>query len=62
VLVLDVIEVGPGATDAAWQTRTSAQWEGQSVTVVSREGLIALKRLRGSPQDVADIATLGGHQ
>jgi len=62
VLVLDVIEVRPGATAAAWQTLTSAQWEGQSVTVVSREGLIGLKRLRGSPQDVADIATLGGHQ
>jgi hypothetical protein len=62
VLVLDVIEVRPGATHAAWQTRTSAAWEGQSVTVVSRAGLIELKRLRGSPQDMADIATLGGQE
>ena len=60
VLVLDVIEVRPGATEGAWQTRTSAEWEGHSVTVVSRAGLIALKRLRGSPQDIADIAVLEG--
>ena len=30
-------------------------------TVVSRAGLIDLKRLRGSPQDMADIALLEGH-
>ena len=58
VLLLDVIEVRPGATEDAWQTRTSAEWEGHSVTVVSRAGLIGLKRLRGSPQDIADITLL----
>jgi hypothetical protein len=61
VLVLDVIEVIAGATARAWQTRTSVEWEGQAVTVVSRDGLIGLKRLRGSPQDVADITLLEGH-
>ncbi len=60
VLVLDVIEVHPGATARAWQTRITAEWEGHSVTVVSRDGLIGLKRLRGSPQDIADIAALEG--
>lgn len=60
VLVLDVIEVIPGATARAWQTRTTAEWEGHPVTVVSRDGLIGLKRLRGSPQDVADITLLKG--
>jgi len=60
VLVLDVIEVQPGATARAWRTRTSAEWEGHPVTVVSRDGLIGLKRLRGSPQDIADIALLEG--
>jgi hypothetical protein len=60
VLVLDVIEVQPGATEHAWQTRTSAAWEGHSLTVVSRDGLIELKRLRGSPQDMADISLLEG--
>jgi hypothetical protein len=60
VLMLDVIEVRPGPTEAAWSTRTSADWEGQPVAVVSPGGLIGLKRLRGSPQDVADIAALEG--
>ena len=60
VLVLDVIEVQPGATALAWQTRGSAEWEGHAVTVVSRDGLISLKRLRGSPQDIADISLLKG--
>ena len=60
VLVLDVIEVIPGAIARAWQTRTTAEWEGQAVTMVSRDGLIGLKRLRGSPQDVADITLLEG--
>jgi len=60
VLALDVIEVRPGVTEGAWQTRTGAEWEGHSVTVVSRAGLIGLKRLRGSPQDLADITLLEG--
>ena len=58
VLMLDVIEVRAGATLAAWQTRTTAEWEGHPVPIVSRAGLIGLKRLRASPQDLADIAAL----
>lgn len=60
VLMLDVIEVRPGTTARAWEGRETAQWEGYPVTVVSREGLIDLKRLRNSPQDIADITTLEG--
>jgi len=62
VLALDVIEVRAGATERAWQSRTSVEWEGHAVTVVSRAGLIGLKRLRGSPQDIADITVLEGQQ
>jgi len=62
VLVIDVIEVRAGATARAWETRTDTEWEGHSVTVVSRAGLIGLKRLRGSPQDIADIALLEGRE
>ena len=58
VLVLDVIEARPGATQDAWRTRTTMEWEGQAVPVVSIAGLIGLKKLRGSAQDLADIATL----
>lgn len=62
VLLLDVIEARPGATERAWQTRSNTEWEGHSVTVVSRAGLIELKQLRGSPQDFADIALLEGQE
>ena len=58
VLVLGVIEVRPGVTEAAWNTRATAEWEGHPIVVVSRAGLIGLKRLRGSRQDIADIASL----
>jgi hypothetical protein len=58
VLLLDVIEVQPGPIAEAWTTRSSVPWEGASVPVVSRAGLIGLKRLRGSGQDLADIAIL----
>jgi hypothetical protein len=58
VLLLDVIEVSTGVTGQAWQSRVAAEWEGMTVSVVSREGLVALKRLRGSAQDLADIRAL----
>ena len=58
VLMLDVIEARPGPTERAWGTRMDVEWEGHPVTVVSRAGLIELKRLRGSAQDMADIALL----
>lgn len=62
VLLLDVIEVGRGVTRQAWETRETLGWEGRPVGVVSREGLVALKQLRGSPQDLADIAVLEGNE
>jgi len=58
VLLLDVIEVGRGVSLEAWETREALDWEGRRVGVVSRAGLVALKRLRGSPQDLADITVL----
>jgi hypothetical protein len=58
VMIVDVIEVQPGVTSEAWDSRVAAHWEKRLVTVVSRQGLIALKRLRGSSQDVADIQAL----
>jgi len=58
VLMLDVIEASAGVPGAAWGGRVTRNWTGHSVSVVSREGLVALKRLRGSPLDLADIAEL----
>jgi hypothetical protein len=41
-----------------WDARVQAEWEGGKLSVVSREGLIALKKLSGRPQDLADISAL----
>lgn len=54
---LDFVLVTP-ATRVAWDTRQQVQWEGGSLWVVSRDGLIALKKLRASKQDDADIERL----
>jgi nucleotidyltransferase AbiEii toxin of type IV toxin-antitoxin system len=57
VLTLDMILV----TDAIrniWETRVEANWEERKLSVVSREGLIALKKISARPQDIADIAAL----
>jgi hypothetical protein len=41
-----------------WASREELQWEGRLLPVVSRAGLIAMKRLAGRPQDLADLANL----
>lgn len=58
-LMLDLLVVTP-ATKDVWESRELREWADLRIVVVSREGLIELKRLRSSPQDVADIATLTG--
>jgi hypothetical protein len=58
VLCLDVIEVQAGVTARVWESRETVEWEGGILSVVSRQGLIAMKRLRGAPQDLADIQAL----
>jgi hypothetical protein len=57
VLSLDFLLVTP-ALESVWTNRLDADWEGLKLTVVSRDGLIALKQLRNSPQDQADIEAL----
>ncbi len=57
VLTLDLLVVTP-ITTPAWETRQSLAWETGNVKVVSREGLIGLKLLRQSGQDLDDIAML----
>jgi hypothetical protein len=42
----------------AWQRRRVVRWEEGEIAVVSPEGLIGLKTLRGSGQDGDDIAAL----
>ena len=57
VLILDLLLV-TAKTEQAWDSRTKAEWEGTRLSIVSREGLIALKSLRGSAIDLEDIAKL----
>ena len=56
-LMLDLLVVTP-QTEQAWTSREMHDWSGRPIAVVSRDGLIALKRLRSSAQDLADIAAL----
>ena len=57
LLSLDLLLVTP-AIQNVWNSRVEADWEDGRLFVVSRAGLIALKRMRGSPQDIADIVAL----
>jgi hypothetical protein len=57
LLSLDLLLVTPAILNA-WETRRRADWEGGKLSVVSAEGLIALKQLRGSDQDLVDITAL----
>jgi hypothetical protein len=57
VLSLDLLLVTP-AIQRIWNSRVEADWEDGTLSIVSRGGLIELKRLRASPQDIADIAAL----
>jgi hypothetical protein len=57
VISLDLLLVTP-KIQHVWESRVQAEWEGGKLSVVSREGLIELKRLGGRPQDLADISAL----
>jgi hypothetical protein len=57
VLTLDVLLVTPALREV-WESRVQADVEGGTLSVVSREGLIALKKFRGSGTDLDDIKKL----
>lgn len=56
-LPLDFLLVTPTIA-SVWNDRRKVGWEGGDLWVASREGLIFLKELRGSKQDIADIEHL----
>ena len=56
-LMIDLMLVNE-ATRSAWESRHSVAFEDGRVSVVSREGLVGLKKKAGRPQDLADIARL----
>ena len=57
LLSLDLLLATPDIRDV-WETREPVEWEGGKLSVVSVDGLIALKQLRRSYQDLADIEAL----
>lgn len=59
LMSVDMIVVGD-SLESVWAGRVVAPWQGHDVWIVSRDGLIAMKRIAGRPQDLADIAALEG--
>lgn len=59
VVNLDLILAGKDLAEA-WNSRIAVEWEGGRMRVVSRQGLVFLKSLRGSGTDRDDIAFLEG--
>jgi Nucleotidyl transferase AbiEii toxin, Type IV TA system len=57
LLSIDLLLVTPEILPV-WQSRITANWEGGKLSVVSREGLIQMKQLRSSGQDLDDIERL----
>ena len=56
-LIVDLLHA-TRSLEQVWDGRQRLPWEHGSISTVSREGLIALKRLRGSGQDRDDIDKL----
>ena len=54
---VDFLLVTPQIREA-WDSRVESEWEGGKLSVVSPAGLIALKQLRRSGQDLDDIKAL----
>ena len=57
LLSLDLVLVTP-ALESVWESRERIEWEEGPLSVVSRDGLIRMKRLRDSGQDRDDIRAL----
>lgn len=57
VLSLDLMLVTE-SFEGVWLSRESIDYSGNNLCVVSRDGLIEMKRLAGRPQDLADIERL----
>lgn len=57
VISLDLLLVTPFVEDV-WQGREVKEFEGEVITLVSRDGLIKMKKLAGRSQDLTDIERL----
>ena len=57
LLTLDLLIVNPGLA-GVWENRIRVDWRGRRLSVVSRAGLIEMKRSARRPQDLLDIEKL----
>lgn len=57
VISLDLLLVTPHVEDV-WEGRESKEFEGEVITLVSRDGLIKMKKQAGRSQDLTDIERL----
>lgn len=55
--MLDVLWLNP-KLQAVWDDRERVSWQGGTLSVVSRDGLITLKLTAGRAQDLVDIQSL----
>lgn len=59
ILILDLLIVNDSLQEV-WEDRQTFDWQGLSVHVVSKQGLITMKKMAGRDQDLLDIKKLGG--
>ncbi len=59
LMSLALIVVAP-SLEQIWIDRTVVPWRNRQISIVSRAGLVTMKRLAGRPQDLADLAALEG--
>jgi hypothetical protein len=59
LLPLDLLLADSPQLEEVLRARQQLDWGGKRLWIVSIEGLRALKRLRASPQDLADLEALG---
>ena len=57
ILSVDILEVTK-QLETVWNNKIDYKWENGTITVISKDGLIYMKQLRGSGQDQDDIKKL----
>lgn len=58
VFTLDLMPVTEVIREV-WEDRQKVEWRGRPLRIVSRRGLVRMKRLAGRAQDLADLEALG---